>query len=154
MKTKFLLFTLLLLNACAFDEDLIRYEGFEIGFTNKTNKVYDAQLFIGGFKDGIFVATESVEIPKLKVGGINLNGSYFVNNRWQPNLEAIRAIPSEYAYFKLQLSEEREAIIGVYESSELFKLAIPEGKKFIDDEGVIYIYIDDTVITGRVLETN
>ncbi len=133
-------------------------EGFTFSISNLTNHRYDAELFIGGFQDGVFIATDSVPIPNLRVGYSDVNGGYYIDeNRWQPNLEAIRALPSEHAYFKLKLSEEREALIEQFESSELFSLAIPPGKIFIDDEGAINITIKEDKISGdryAYLETN
>ncbi len=130
-------------------------EGFTFSFSNRTSQSYDAELFIGGLQDGVFVATDSVPIPNLRVGGATSPSYYIDENRWQPNLDAIRALPSEHAYFKLKLSEEREALIGRYQSSELFSLAIPPGKIFIDDEGSIFISFDDSVIYGYLAsETN
>ncbi len=124
-------------------------EGFTFSFSNRTDQVYDAQLSIGGLKDGVFVATASVPITNLQIGYADVIPSYYKDeNRWQPDLEAIRNIPSEYAYFKLKLSENREGIIEKFDTSELFKLAIPSGKKFIDDEGRINIYITDDKISG------
>ncbi len=155
LKTIPLILCLWLVGSCFSDEDR-SFTGFTFSISNLTNQRYDAELFIGGFQDGVFIATDSVPIPNLRVGYSDVNGGYYIDeNRWQPNLDAIRALPSEHAYFKLKLSEEREALIGRYQSSELFSLAIPPGKIFIDDEGRILIYFDDSVIYGSALsETN
>ncbi len=152
LKTIPLILCLWFVSSCFSDEDR-SFTGFTFSFSNRTNQSYDAELFIGGLQDGVFVATDSVPILNLRIGDSTVNGSYYIDeNRWQPNLDAIRALPSEHAYFKLKLSEEREALIGRYQSSELFSLAIPPGKRFIDDEGRILISFDNSVIYGRAAE--
>ena len=151
MKTKITLFTffILLCSACLDPGGEPSFEGFTFSFSNRTDQIYDAQLYIGDLKDGVFVATDSVPITNLQIGYADVIPSYYKDeNRWQPDLEAIRNIPSEYAYFKLKLSESREGIIEKFDTSELFKLAIPNGKKFIDDDGRINIYITNDKISG------
>ncbi len=151
MKLKFLLFSvfLLFLNSCEDPGGEQIYEGFTFDVVNNTNKTYNAQLFIGGFKDGSFITTESVMLENINTGSQG-NSSYYIDeNRWQPNLEAIRNIPSEHCAFKLKLSEDREEVIKNINGLDNLALVIPESVNFTGGQGVIYVYIYDDKITAR-----
>ena len=155
MKKKYLqLLCLVFLSSCTDPGGDPTFEGFTFGFTNRTHKVYDARLYIGGFLNGGFIATDSIDINDLKTGSLHVNGFYFPEeNRWKPNLDKIYALSSNRCYFKLKLSEAREEVIGRYNSSDLFSLDISDGKtNFIGDEGAIIIVIENNVIYGRARE--
>jgi hypothetical protein len=116
-------------------------------------------------KDGEFIGTESYELPILKI--IN---SYEWNtygdtrqeiatgqNRWNPNLDLIRAIPSEKVYFKLTLTERNETLLRNvnFESGTLTTLVsrvIPKGYSFINDDGALSIAIWEEGIVSRLYE--
>ncbi|WP_347174072.1 hypothetical protein [Polaribacter uvawellassae] len=140
--------TLFILISCLKDEDRVRY-GFTIAFWNYTNEVYDAKMIIGGMKNGIFIPTDSISVNKIKLGG-DIHPYYFINeNRWKPNLDKIRTIPSERCYFMLKLSSQREEMIKKYEQQELMSMLLPSSDTFIDDYGRLLISIRDNQITGR-----
>lgn len=79
-----------------------------------------ASITIGGIKDGEFVPIAFYKFPTLSIIGDNEwntydnNGLTFANRsvgsggRWNPNLDLIRVIPSERAYFKFTLAEDNE----------------------------------------------
>ncbi|MGB0891057.1 MAG: hypothetical protein ACPGUU_01805, partial [Flavobacteriaceae bacterium] len=120
-----------------------------------TDKEYDAILYIGGIINRNFIATDSVKLKDIKKGGVKQVGKdiyniYFTNeNRWRPNLDKIRAIPSERCYFKIKLSDGREKVI-LNTSSEFFGLDISDGKKeFVNEKGRIYMYIYDDDIFAK-----
>ncbi|NVK53066.1 MAG: hypothetical protein HWD85_09040 [Flavobacteriaceae bacterium] len=140
---------LFVMTSCDWFEDE-NYEGFMVSFSNHTSKVYDGVMIIGGFKNGNFVPTDSVEVPQIKLGSGVANPSYFIDkNRWKPNLDKIRKIPSERCYFKLKLSDGRSELIKRYQSSELMSLLLPSEKYFENDYGDLLLVIWDQEITGR-----
>ena len=151
MKKKYLqLLCLVFLSSCTDPGGDPTFEGFTFGFTNRTHKVYDARLYIGGFLNGGFIATDSIDINDLKTGSPDIHGNYFVEeNRWKPSLDKIRAILSDSCYFKLKLSNTREEIIEDFDSSNYFSLDISDGKmNFVGRAGDILIKITDTKIEG------
>ena len=46
------------------------YEGFSFLFYNETSNVYDAEIIIGGMKNGVFIPIESIQFMKIKAGGL------------------------------------------------------------------------------------
>ncbi|MFN0729847.1 hypothetical protein [Polaribacter gochangensis] len=149
MKIKKIIIVLnfLLLISCVKDEDR-SFEGFTFVISNETNLIYDAEIFIGAIKNGVFSPTDSIVIPKIKVG--KGHPHYFIDeHRWRPNLESIRNIPANECYFLLKLSNSREEILKRYDTSTLFGLEISNNKKIVDEEGRIYIYIYDNEIFGE-----
>lgn len=140
--------TFFIFSSCMKDEHRTRY-GFTIAFWNYTSEVYDAKMIIGGMKNGIFIPTDSININKIKLGG-DIHPYYFINdNRWRPNLDKIRTIPSERCYFMLKLSNQRQEIIKRYEQQELMSMLLPSSDTFIDDYGRLLISIRNNQITGR-----
>ncbi len=143
LKTAILIVSFLLLNSCSDD---IEWGGFSFNITNLTNQeIYDAELFIGGIKDGEFIATASVPIEYIKKEPGFLY-YYKGADRWQPNLQTIQNIPSTQYHFKLKLSEEREAILEWYDADTPFGIDVNEQIK--GRIGDIYIYIDEDRIVG------
>jgi len=139
--------TLLVFASCVKDEDRV-FEGFTFVITNETDIEYDAEIFIGGMENGVFVWTESKLITKIKSGGNNPH--YFIDeNRWKPNLELIRALPSENCYFKLKLTNNREEILKIYNTTNPFNIDISNEKKNEGDEGRMYLYIHDDKVFGE-----
>ncbi len=150
MKIKRIIIALnfLILISCVKDEDR-SYEGFTFRFSNHTNTEYNAKIFIGGIKNGMFMSMDSISIvPSIKLSG---NNSYYFGgeNRWKPNLGLIRELPSGSCYFLLKLSDSREELVKVYNNNATFSIPIPNGKKILDDEGSIRIYIYDNEIFGE-----
>ena len=164
MKTKILIIVSLFLFISCNPLENIDLEHFGITFTinNNTNVIYtDASITIGGMKDGKFIGTETYNFPKLTITGTNewntyygngeggllriANNSVDGNDRWNPNLDLIRNIPSEKAYFKLRLAEGNETLLrDVNENGILATLVsrtIPEGYVFKNDRGSLYIGI-------------
>ena len=127
------------------------YDGFELNFWNKTSEFYNAEIIIGGFNNGKFIATDSVVVKEIEIGGNNAL-LYFVNeNRWKPDLNKIRKIPSERCYFKIKLSNGREELITKFNSSELFDLQVLNKNYFKGDSGLLIITINNSIITGRAV---
>lgn len=151
MKTRIIILVISVLTFVSCVEIDDRYiEGFSFSFANHTDKEYDAILYIGGIINRNFIATDSVEVPNLKTGSFHIHGSYFNDeNRWKPDLDKIRALPSQRCYFKIKLSDGREKVI-LNTSSEFFGLDISDGKKeFVNEKGRIYMYIYDDDIFAK-----
>ncbi|NVK51604.1 MAG: hypothetical protein HWD85_01625 [Flavobacteriaceae bacterium] len=126
------------------------FKGFEFGFWNYTNEVYDAELVIGGFNNGKFIPTDSIMIDQIKIGGAVLHGYHFSGeNRWQPNLDKIRNIPSERCYFKLKLTPQRQEMIIRSGQTDILGLKLPSRGHFKDLHGLLLISIRDTKIEGK-----
>ena len=166
MKTKFLIvFSCLLLSSCILKDGDIDLYGITFSIANNTNQTYEnASITIGGMKDGEFIGTESYKLPTLKIissydwntYGDNKQEVATGQNRWNPNLDLIRQIPSEKAYFKLTLAGNETLLRNInYENGVLTTLvsrAIPKGYSFVNDDGLISIGIWEEGITGRLLE--
>lgn len=156
MKYRIIIFisiTLIVLNACeALDVSPV-LKGFFVKFLNETNEVYDAKLFIGGLEKEIFTATDSIEIKQIELGG-NSTLPYFVSpNRWEPDLNKIKNIPSDSCYFKLKLSNSREELIKVFGTTNLFSLKLPDKSYFEDNNGSLIIVINsDQIYAIRPVE--
>ncbi len=164
MKTKILLaisvFFLISCDLIEEDEDLT---GITFKINNNTDVIYtNAFITIGGMKDGEFIGTETYNFPPLTITGTNEWNTYdgngeegnllkFANNttnggaRWEPNLDLIRNIPSEKAYFKLTLEDGNEILLqNVNEDgalTTLVSIAITEGYIIKNDYGSLYIGI-------------
>lgn len=142
-----IILTLFVFTSCVKDEDRV-FEGLTFVITNETDIEYDAEIFIGGMENGVFVWTESKLIAKIKLGGNNPH--YFIDeNRWKPNLELIRALSSENCYFKLKLTNNREEILKIYNTTNPFNIDISNGKKIEGDEGRMYLYLYDDKVFGE-----
>lgn len=167
MKTKnLILISCLFLASCiSQDGDLDEY-GITFSIANNTNQTYEnASITIGGMKDGEFIGTESYKLPILKIIGYYDWNTYGDNreeiaigqNRWNPNLDLIRAIPSEKVYFKLKLAEGSETLLRNvnFENGTLTTLvsrAIPKGYSFYNDDGDLSIAIWEEGIISRLYE--
>lgn len=130
--------------------------GFEIGVANDSGVSYDnAKLMIGGIKDGNFVKTEAFSLPTLFVRTSNSKSQTIAldDNRWKPNLDLIRAIPSDRAYFSIQFEGEEEVLL--YDSWEKYKgdlvsIAIPEGRIIKNDDGNFDIIIEENSVLAHL----
>ncbi|UAM97590.1 hypothetical protein K8354_14960 [Polaribacter litorisediminis] len=146
---KILVFSLLFIS-CLIDEDedVIR-NGFQINLSNSTNKVYTGKYIIGGFKDNVFIVTDSIDFEReVKTGILTVPPHFTDANRWKPDLSKIRAIPSERCYFRIKLSDGRNQLITRFDSSELMSLQLPNTTHFRGDFGRLIIAIQDNQITG------
>lgn len=142
MKTKILItvISFVFLTSCVRDEDM-PFEGFTFLFSNHTSRNYsEAELFIGGIKNGVFIPTDSILIvPKIKTNG---NGYHFIGeNRWKPDLRKIRAIPSDRCYFFIKLTNDRESLLGKYNQTEPFSINLPSDNTIGGNMGSVRIYI-------------
>lgn len=127
------------------------YSGFQLDFWNGTNEVYNAEIIIGGLNDGKFIATDSVVVKEIEIDGNNSLPYFVSENRWKPDLNKIREIPSEWCCFKIKLSNGREELIARYNTNELFSLQLLNKDSFKGDFGVLIITINNSIITGRAL---
>ncbi|WP_347172825.1 hypothetical protein [Polaribacter uvawellassae] len=147
MKAKTIISILLcfiLFNSCGRDEDIPR-EGFSFYITSNVGSFEDSEIVIGGMQNGTFVPTDSIQFDKIEF----LSKHYHVNeNRWKPNLDKIRRIPSERCYFKIKLSDQREEFIKVYNQNVTMSLLLPSENVFIGDYGELIIAITGTEVTG------
>lgn len=151
MKTKLFIFLFYLLNSCTDPGGDPLFEGFEVSFINNTNEVYDAEIVVGGYKNDIFMSTDSISLSNIKRG--KNNGSYFIDkNRWKPNLDKIRNLPSEKCGFKIKLSNGREEFIIDSNTNEVKKLLLPEVGNFYGYFGFLIITINDSNFTGGAVE--
>jgi len=123
------------------------FDGFQFAIKNETNKKYSIELVIGGMKNDVFIPTDSIIMqPEIEA---NSYPSYFTEaNRWKPNLNKIRAIPSERCYFKIKLSNNRVELIGRYNQQELMGLLLPNEDVFEGDYGRLLIAIWENEVTG------
>ena len=149
-RTLLLVFTVLIFSSCVKDKDRV-FNGFEFSFSNYTNKVYDAKMYIGGMKNGIFISTDSINVSQIKIGA---SGGYYFGdeNRWKPDLDKIRTIPSQHCYFKIRLSPQREEMIKRSGQSQILSLMLPSGDFFTGDYGSLIFGIRDSEVTGRVVK--
>ncbi len=135
-----LVLVIFILSSCADPGGDPVFEGFEFGIKNRTNKKHSIEVVIGGMLNGKFVPTDSIKMqPEIEINGYP---SYFTDeNRWKPNLELIRAIPSQRCYFKIKLSDNREEMVGRFNQQELMSLLLPSGNFFIGNYGRLYFTI-------------
>jgi len=134
--------------ACINDENNIS-EGFTFRVTNRTDIIYKAEIVIGGFVNNTFIPTDSISFNRnLEIGGATLDSHFINDNRWKPQLNKIRNIPTNKAYFKLKLSNGRSEILKIFNTQSLFNVAIPEFTNIFDRRGEISILIEDNQISG------
>ena len=145
-----LLFTLTLFSCSDPGGDPV-FDGFEFAIKNETNKKYSIELVIGGMKNDVFIPTDSIIMqPEIEA---NSYPSYFSEaNRWKPNLNKIRNIPSERCFFKIKLLNNRSEMISRYNQQELMGLLLPEDEVFEGDYGRLLIVIWENEVTGRAAE--
>ena len=98
--------------------------GFNFWLFNESGLEYhNAEITIGGLKDGIFVETESYPLPKILVPNSsqwpidNSSKGQYICERWNPNLDLIRAIPSNKVYFSLKIGNNTAAIATIFKPS-------------------------------------
>lgn len=155
-KTLLIVFSLFLFISCEDPGGDPIFEGFKFSFSNNLYTINDATLYIGGYKNGDFIKTDSITFIEIEKGTIHTTRTHFAeDNRWKPNLEKIRKLANDSCYFKLKYKfvNIREEIIARYNSAEYFSLDISDGKdSFIGDKGSIFITIKDNTITGRAAE--
>ena len=125
------------------------FDGFSFTFYEYTGEDYDIEIVIGGMDNGVFIPTDSIKmetkLPALKKG----YGYFFEGNRWKPDLDKIRAIPSSHCYFKIKLSNNRTEMIGRYNLPGLMSLLLPSSDAFSGDYGSLIISIRKDKITGK-----
>ena len=139
---------LFILNGCTGLED-DNYYGFRAVVVNHTNEIYNAELVVGGFKDGIFIPTDSIRMNPIVINKPEYDASGFFkeSNRWNPDMRKIRSITSDSCYFKLKLTNDRHEFIKKSETKDaLFALKIPENNIFKNDKGIISFRITETSI--------
>ncbi len=145
MKTKKIipvLLCLILFNSCVKDEDRV-FEGFSFYITSNVGSFEDAEIVIGGMQNNIFVPTDSIKFDKIEY----LSKHYhFDDNRWKPNLDKIRAIPSGRCYFKIKLSSQREEMI--MNNSSLMSLLLPKENFFKGRYGQLQLNIEVDKVFG------
>jgi hypothetical protein len=141
-----LLFTLTLFSCSDPGGDPV-FDGFEFDFRNKTNQEYTIEIVIGGMQNGTFVPTDSILMPSELIANKNIS-FYTEENRWKPNLNKIKAIPSERCYFKIKLSPQREEVIIKSGQSDALGLLLPSSNFFAGDYGRLIIGIWDNEVTG------
>ena len=127
------------------------FEGVEFDFRNKTNQEYTIEIVIGGMLNNVFVPTDSVLMPT----EITANESRFFyteGNRWRPDLNKIRAVPSERCYFKIKLSPQREEMVKRSDKSNALGLLLPSSDFFVGDYGRLILVIEDNEVTGSTLK--
>lgn len=147
------------------------FVGLTFHIYNNTNVVYDnAYINIGGMKDGEFIKTESYTFPRLTITGTNEWDIYNTNHlrfstgnvsaepRWKPDLDLIRNIPSEKAYFKLCLEESVETLLYEIDDNgnltSLVSREIADGYIFEGDGGSLSIGIWEEGVIGRLYGGN
>ncbi|WP_088323475.1 hypothetical protein [Polaribacter tangerinus] len=146
MKTKniFLVaISLILIVSCGDPGGEQIFDGFSVSFINRTDQTLDAKILVGGISDGVFYPTDSIIAKNVKTGTI-MNGYFKDTDRWKPDLDKIRMIPSERCYFKLKLSNNREELLTEFNSTELFNLILPSASHFIGDYGKLFFTFNDS----------
>lgn len=157
MKTKniFLaVISLLFMVSCADPGGEPIYDGFSIAISNNSDQSYSVRkIIVGGLKNNLFVPTDTiVPTTDIEIRSNYLESVFLDANRWKPDLDKIRNIPSERCYFKLKLSNGREEMLVVYNSTDFFNLKLPNTKNFVGDYGRLFFTIFDTEIIGRAAE--
>lgn len=87
--------------------------GFSFDVLNGTQQEYkNAEISIGGIKEGKFMATESYILPTILINEFNTKIQKIAfENKWQPNLDLVRAIPSKKAYFSFRKQGGEEVLL-------------------------------------------
>ena len=144
MKKRILLlvFIVFIFSSCTKDEDRV-FEGFSFYITSNVGSFEDAEIVIGGMQNNIFVPTDSIKFDKIEYLSKHY---YFDDNRWKPNLDKIRAIPSGRCYFKIKLSDQREEMI--MNNSSLMSLLLPKEHFFKGRYGQLQLNIEVDKVFG------
>ena len=123
------------------------YEGFSFLIYNNAHEVFeDAEVVIGGMQNGAFIPTDSIKFDEIDAR-LAPRHYHFDDNRWKPNLDKIRAIPSERCYFKIKLSAQREELI--MNNGSLMSLLLPSENFFKGRYGELQLNIQiDNVYGG------
>ena len=127
------------------------YEGLEFDFRNKTNEKYDIEIVIGGMSNGNFISTDSIVMPS-KIQENSSKFFYLDQDRWKPNLDKIRDIPSERCYFKIKLSLQREEMVKRSDKSDALGLLLPSNDFFAGDYGRLILVVEGSEVTGYTLK--
>lgn len=154
MKTKYIILaiSLFFMVSCGDPGGETVYDGFSFSIPNQTNEVYKGEIVIGGLINNKFVPTDSLTfLRELKTGNA-VYPHFFDENRWKPDLDKIRNVPSERCYFKLKLSNGREEMLVFFNSTEFFNLKLPNTKNFVGDYGRLFVTVFDTEIVGNAAE--
>ena len=157
MKTKniFLVaISLLFMVSCGDPGGETVYDGFSIAISNNSDQSYSVRkIIVGGLNNNLFVPTDSI-IPSTDIViGSNFLESVFLDaNRWKPDLDKIRSIPSERCYFKLKLSNGREEMLVFFNSTELFNLKLPNTENFVGDYGSLIFTVFNAEVVGDVAD--
>jgi hypothetical protein len=141
------------------------YEGLRFSVSNTDVELENAKILIGGMKNKNFIATDSVLLPNIYSPLSSLSNDfqlkndkavkdyYYKINRWKPNLDLIRAIPSDSCYFKLILPNGRESLLK-NNKGELAKTEITNERVIRSSDGLIQIQIQKDSIKGNFLVYN
>lgn len=146
-----LFFVVLSIFSCADPGGDPVFEGIEFDFRNKTNQEYTVEIVIGGMLNNVFVPTDSVLMPT-EIKASKSHFFYTEGNRWKPDLNKIRAIPSERCYFKIILSPQREEMVKRSDKSDALGLLLPSSDFFVGDYGRLILVIEGGEVTGSTLE--
>ncbi len=134
------------------EEEITVQKEFTYSFSNTVQEYTNATLSIGGFKDGFFVATETITIARL--GTEDVSYAYAKeHNRWRPNLNLIEALPATEVYFSLKLSNDREELVqkADFLNPDSLQLSITEMEAFIEDEAHFLVYVLEDSVMGAFL---
>lgn len=126
------------------------FQGFQINSFNGTNNILNGELVIGGCIKGNFIPTDSIKLSNIKTGRSHPLSNFFDENRWKPNLDKIRSLPSDRCCFKLKLSDGREELLTEFESSDLLSLLLPNETNFKGSFGLLFISADKDEIWADV----
>lgn len=141
------------------------YEGFRFSISNTDKEFENAKILIGGKRNNKFIATDSIILPKIYSPQSSLSNHFqirndkavkeyfYKRNRWKPNLDLIRAIPSDSCYFKLVLPDGRESLLK-NNKGVLAKTELPIGRVITNSDGFIQIQIQKDSIKGNFLVYN
>lgn len=146
-----MLFSLILLFSCTGLGGETNFKGFQFSIWNDTQQVLEAKIIIGGEQNGNYIATDSVLIEEIKIGGNNPSPFFLNENRWKPDLDKIRNIPANECFFVIDLSNGRRERIGRFQSNELFSLQLPNVYHFTGDRGDILLSIKDSEVTASTV---
>lgn len=121
----------------------VKYDGFELNFSNSVGENLDAVLYIGNYENLIFNPTDSILITNIPIGRTFPLPNFFDNNRWKPDLNKIRDIPSLECYFKIKLSDGRNEMLTEFDSLKLFSLKLSEKNSIRGNNGVLFISVNN-----------
>ena len=146
-----LMFSVFVITSCSDPGGDPVFEGIEFDFRNKTNQEYTVEIVIGGMLNNVFVPTDSVLMPT-EIKASKSHFFYTEGNRWKPDLNKLRAIPSERCYFKIKLSPQREEMVKRSDKSDALGLLLPSSDFFAGDYGRLILVIDGGEVTGSTLK--